>query len=322
MGWIFLAFLGLMVAVGIATKADLDKKETEEREKRREAVEREKWKEEKKRREASQEEEKQKAIRDEQRRKVQEEAEFYRRTAEKERQAREEMQRQEEEQRKIRAKEYNDELSKIPIIDMQLSDETQDLTNWSDFPSEKLSMINPRTGARKSLYTDFTVVDVETTGLDKYSEIIELSAIKYRNLEPVSAFTTLVKPSGVIPDKIIQLTHIDENMVADAPTINQVMPAFIEYVGDDNLLGHNLSFDLKFLYKSGFDCFAKSRRYYDTLKIARSKLADGLLENHKLTTLCDHYDIYRDDAHRSLSDCYATGKIYKKLLECYVLKSD
>lgn len=125
----------------------------------------------------------------------------------------------------------------------------------------------------------------------------------------------------------ISLLGLDDDiqpykMPADAPAINQVMPAFIEYVGDDNLLGHNLSFDLKFLYESGFDCFAKNRRYYDTLKIARSKLDDGLLENYKLTTLCDYYDIYRDDAHRSLSDCYATGKIYKKLLECYVLKSD
>ena len=218
------------------------------------------------------------------------------------------------------AEEFRQELEKIPVVEISVADSAQDLTNCADFPSDSLTTLKPRNGVRKSLYTDFTVIDVETTGLSEYDDIIEISAIKYKNLTPVSAFTSLIKPPGTIPAKITALTHIDDDMVANAPSINQIMPAFIAYIGDDNILAHNISFDLKFLYRAGFDCFTVKRRYYDTLQIARAKLTKEDVENHKLETLCNHYKIYRNDAHRSLSDCFATAKIYEKLLYEYDFK--
>lgn len=286
MGWTLLAIVVFIVVIAIASNLDQSREEKQKR------------------------------------KKAEEDRVFYNRVLEKQKIALQENQRQAEAQHREKSRAFNAELLRIPKVDIVLSDGLQDLTNWDDFPSDQLSIINPRTGARKSLYADFTVVDVETTGLDKYSEIIELSAIKYVNFEPVSCFSTLVKPSGTIPLKITQITHIDASMVSNAPTINQIMPAFIEYIGSDNILGHNLSFDLKFLYKSGFDCFAKKRRYYDTLKIARSHLSKDMIENHKLTTLCDYYNISRDDAHRSLSDCFATGKVYQSLLKWYSFKDE
>lgn len=226
------------------------------------------------------------------------------------------------ERQKARSAEFAEELSQIPLVQISLSEPGQDLKNYEDFPTDKLTILKPRNGVRKALYTDFTVVDVETTGLDIYDDIIEISAIKYIGLVPVSAFTSLIKPPGIIPREITDLTHIDAAMVANAPTIEQIMPAFIDYIGNDNLLAHNLPFDLKFLYRNGFDCFATERRYYDTLQIARSKIDKSSIENYKLPTLCEHYDIYRDNAHRSLSDCFAAGKIYIKLLDTYIFKSE
>lgn len=254
--------------------------------------------------------------------KMSEQANFYAEMRRREEETKRHLEEFYREERQKGAAKFNEELSAIPKVDIERINSEQDLTNYLDFPSDQLKILKPRSGSRKSLYTDFTVVDVETTGLDECDDIIEISAIKYVDLKPVSAFTSLVKPRGIIPSKIVSLTGISSSMVANAPAINQIMPAFIEYIGDDNILAHNLSFDLKFLYRAGFNCFALKRRYYDTLGIARSKLSKEDVENFKLPTLCDHYKIYRNDAHRSLSDCFATAQIYIELLREYDLKNE
>lgn len=175
---------------------------------------------------------------------------------------------------------------------------------------------------------NYTVVDVETTGLKVSCEIIEISAIRVRNFKPVKAYTTLIKPKKEIPFDITDLTGITNDMVANAPNIKQIMPGFIDFVGKDNLLGHNLLFDLKFLYKNGFDFTKNRRRYYDTLDMAKSKVRkmppsgahdDGHWEviDYKLDSLCENFDIYRNSAHRSLSDCLATSKLFYCLLKRY-----
>ena len=94
---------------------------------------------------------------------------------------------------------------------------------------------------------NFIVVDVETTGLSARDEIIELSAIKFRNFSPVEVFTTLIKPKKEIPPEATRVNHITNDMVLSSPTINQITPAFLEFIADtDILVGHNLEFDLKF----------------------------------------------------------------------------
>jgi DNA polymerase III epsilon subunit-like protein len=86
---------------------------------------------------------------------------------------------------------------------------------------------------------------------------------------------------------------------------------------------------LRFLYKNGFDFQDQKRKYYDTLEIAKSKLKRYRDENHdydvydyKLETLCDFYGIKIKDAHRSLSDCYATAKLFINLLDEYELREN
>ena len=222
---------------------------------------------------------------------------------------------------------FENELDSIPKYDIKLSDAQLKKNNVADM--DEITISKPRNGMKLSSLGDFVVIDTETTGLKVTSEIIELSAIKYSNFKPVSAFTTLIKPKKEISPEATAVNNITNDMVADAPTINQILPSFIEFVGNSNLLGQNLKFDLRFLYKNGFDFQGQKRKYYDTLEIAKSKLKRYRDDNHdydvydyKLETLCDFYGIKIKDAHRSLSDCYATAKLFINLLDEYELRED
>lgn len=222
---------------------------------------------------------------------------------------------------------FDEELNAIEKYPISLSNE---IIKGKPVSELDVNMYTIRSDTTLHSCGDYTVVDVETTGLKVSCDIIEISAIRIRNFKPVKAYTTLIKPKKEIPFDITELTGITNEMVADAPNIQQVMPGFIDFVGKDNLLGHNLIFDLKFLYKNGFDFTKNRRRYYDTLKMAKSKLLkipppgapdDGRWQvlDYKLDSVCEYFNIYRSVAHRSLSDCLATSKAFRELLDLYYL---
>ena len=107
--------------------------------------------------------------------------------------------------------------------------------------------------------SDYVVIDLETT--DVYvttCSVIELSAIRVRNNEICETFSTLVNPEEKIPEEVTQLTGITDSMVKDAPTLKECLPAFLEFLGDDVLLGHNIvSFDVNILYDAAEGLFGK-----------------------------------------------------------------
>ncbi len=212
--------------------------------------------------------------------------------------------------------EFDSELSAIPVVPINYNHRFLKTNYVKEMP--KVSFSRPRKNAKYSGYGDFVVIDTETTGVSISNEIIEISAIKYEAFKPVSAFTSLIKPKDEIPLRISEITHITNNMVENSPTIYQVMPAFIEYVGDNDIVGHNLLFDLEFVYKYGFKFQEQKRRCFDTLDMSRNVIKNT--KDHKLTTMCDYYGIIRNDAHRSLSDCFATAKLYINLLDGYSLQ--
>ena len=212
--------------------------------------------------------------------------------------------------------EFDNELSAIPIVPINFNHRFLKTNYVKEMP--KVNFSRPRKNAKYSGYGNFVVIDTETTGIHISNEIIELSAIKYEAFKPVSAFTTLIKPKDDIPPEVSQITNITNDMVKDSPSIFQVMPAFIEYVGENDIVGHNLLFDLEYVYKYGFKFQEQKRRCFDTLDMSRSVIKNT--KDHKLTTMCDYYGIIRNDAHRSLSDCFATAKLYINLLDCYSLQ--
>lgn len=161
--------------------------------------------------------------------------------------------------------------------------------------------------------SDYTVVDIETTGLspDK-CEIIEISALKVREDKVVEEFSSLIKPSKQINPFIVRLTGITDEMVASAPKINTVLPDFMSFVSDDYILGHNVNFDINFIYDNWKKYFKKefNNDFVDTMRLSRIHCD---LPSHKLKSLAKHYNVSIEGHHRALVDCNITHKIYQHI---------
>ncbi len=165
---------------------------------------------------------------------------------------------------------------------------------------------------------DYVCLDLETTGLDpKTDKIIEIGAVRVENGIIVDKFQSFVNPGRLLEEKIISLTGIDDKDLENAPTINQVLPSFLEFSKDSCLLGHSIRFDYSFMKKAVVNMDKQNiyeREGIDTLKIARKYLPD--LESRKLSYLCAYYHI-EQKAHRALEDAIATSELYQKFLQLF-----
>lgn len=163
----------------------------------------------------------------------------------------------------------------------------------------------------------FVVLDLETTGGSPATcEITEIGAIKMRGGEVLGTFQTLVNPGSPIPASIVFLTGITEAMVYPAPRVESVLDAFVRFVGDAVIVGHNVRFDLGFLGaamdRNGYPRF--SNTVIDTCALARRLIRDEV-PNCKLHTLADHFRAAHRPTHRALDDALATADVLHGLLE-------
>lgn len=163
---------------------------------------------------------------------------------------------------------------------------------------------------------DFIVLDLETTGLDSnYDEIIEFAAIKIQNGEISDTFETLIKPNQVISEFITNLTGISNKMVSNAPHLPDVLPQIYDFIGNDIIIGHNVNFDINFLYDD-FDFFLKkplSNNFIDTMRLSRKAFPN--LPHHRLIDIAEHFSISPNGYHRALSDCQTTYDCFVKIKE-------
>lgn len=159
----------------------------------------------------------------------------------------------------------------------------------------------------------YIAFDVETTGLNPMeNEIIEIGALKVRDGKVAERFMEFIKPSDAISPAITSLTGITNEMVADARSRCQVVGEFLEFCGDDILIGHNVNFDYSFMKCSAAaDGLSFEKMGIDTLKIAKKVLKD--LESKSLSSLCSYYKIENKAAHRAYHDALATAKLYQTL---------
>lgn len=164
-----------------------------------------------------------------------------------------------------------------------------------------------RDGKGKSIIDfpdDYVVIDIETTGLSPtYDEIIEISALKYHSNVLIDKFVTLVRPYNLIDEYIINLTGITNEMVSNAPTINECIQNFYNFIGDSTLVGYNVNFDINFLYDNLLECtdIKLNNNFVDVMRIAKKVLPD--LERHTQSAVCEHYKIKQKDMHRAEADC-------------------
>lgn len=160
---------------------------------------------------------------------------------------------------------------------------------------------------------NFTLIDIETTGLSSfYDEIIELSAIKVRENKIINTFSTLVKPENKIDEFITELTGITNDMLKDAPKAKKIIQEYIDFIADDIVIGYNVNFDINFIYDSYYNYRKKEFKndFIDLMRICK-KLCQ--LNNHKLKTVAENYGINTDGHHRGLNDCKITFEIFNSV---------
>ncbi len=182
--------------------------------------------------------------------------------------------------------------------------------------TKKLAKARENKGkAVNALPEDYVALDLETTGLDpEWDSIIEIGMVRVRRGEVVAEYSTLVNPGMPIDDFIAELTGITNDMLAAAPALPEVLPAAREFLGDDIILGHNINFDINFIYDN-CECQGLkpvSNGYIDTMRISRRVLPD--LKHHRLGDIVNALGVDHAQAHRAIGDCHATIGCYKALL--------
>ena len=173
-------------------------------------------------------------------------------------------------------------------------------------------VINP---AGQDFKGEFVVFDLETTGFSALVDrVIEIGAVKIKNNEIVDRFSTFVNPQIPISFRIENLTGINDQMVMNSGTIEQILPDFIEFCKGCVMVAHNAEFDMSFIInnaeKMGIE-FAPT--YIDTVLL--SQFLIPALHNYKLDTLTKHLNVVLDNHHRAVDDAEATAHIFLKLVQ-------
>lgn len=163
---------------------------------------------------------------------------------------------------------------------------------------------------------DFVAIDIETTGLSPvFDNMIELAAVRYRSGEIVEEFSQLVNPGYEIDEFITELTGITNEMLAGQPPLEDVLPAYLQFIGDSILVGHNVNFDVNFLYDACIDLDLPPLRndFIDTMRIARRMYPE--LPNHKLDTVLAALNLQQRNLHRAKGDAALTAEAYLSMIK-------
>lgn len=177
--------------------------------------------------------------------------------------------------------------------------------------------------------SDYVVVDVETTGLDvNFCEIIELGAVKVKNGIVVDTFDSLVQPRKhyydseendeetyyYVDDFITSLTGITNEMLDKAPSQADILPMFRAFLGDSVLVGHNISFDIRFIYSAFMNELGVplTNDYVDTMRVSRRLFPENA--HHRLRDTAASCNVAYKKGHRALEDCKITQACYSYMM--------
>ncbi len=167
----------------------------------------------------------------------------------------------------------------------------------------------------QSIDTEYSVLDLETTGISYLTEkITEIGIIKIKNGEIIDTFETFVNPEKHIPEKVQEITHITDDMVKDSPTIDKILPKMIEFIGDSVVVTHNTDFDVSYL-KYNYEQYGYkfNNTYLDTLRLAKAMYPE--FKRYKLGLIAERLGIEVEVAHRALDDVKTLVQVFNKMIE-------
>lgn len=167
------------------------------------------------------------------------------------------------------------------------------------------------------------VLDTETTGLDYTREkVIEFAAVRLENGKIKAEFQTLINPEQHIRKSSMAIHGISEDMVKDAPTEAEILPAILEFIGDYPIVAHNAIFDYSFLNEASLRVTGKELKNprIDTQQMFKEVFPD--LESHGLEALTRKFNVEFTKHHRAMADTMGLALSYPKLKKLYFEKND
>ncbi len=167
------------------------------------------------------------------------------------------------------------------------------------------------------------VLDTETTGLDYTKErMVEFAAVRLENGKVKDEFQTLINPQQHIRKSSIAIHGITQEMVADAPTEEEIMPKILEFIGDYPIVAHNAIFDYMFLNEASMRVFGKGieNPRIDTQQMFKEVYPE--LESHGLEALTNKFNVELTNHHRAMADTMGLALAYPKLKKLYLQKYD
>ena len=179
-------------------------------------------------------------------------------------------------------------------------------------PDKENSVVNPK---GQSIDTTYCVLDLETTGFSPVTDkITEVGIMKVKNGEVIDQFSCFVNPERPIPQRVVEVTNITDDMVKDAETIEKVFPKILEFLGDSVIVAHNAGFDVGYLkHNAKVLGYEFDYTYIDTLSLAKDLFPNFKI--YKLGKIAEELGIKVEVAHRALDDVDTTVKVFNVMIQ-------
>ena len=202
----------------------------------------------------------------------------------------------------------------LPSHRDQCVDSKEDLF-ISKAEAQKIAISGQKKKSVQAKNKDYTVIDIETTGLSiGEGQIIELAALRVRDEQIVERYSCLLNSCEKIPASISEITGITTGMIqryGKQPAV--ALEEFVGFIGEDLLIGYHVNFDYTFIQQALNACGKDKlhNKQLDVLALTRKKLED--VPNYKLSTICEHFGINISGRHRAMQDCLMVYEVYDKL---------
>lgn len=205
---------------------------------------------------------------------------------------------------------FEELIPSLQTYELTVQPDAEPLPKKLDYEYPNTNNVTSRTPLAK--FNDFYAIDLETTGLSEVkNEIIQIAIIKFHHFQPVEILSSYVKPRRGLKPEAAAVNHITEDMLADAPYIEQIMQSADTFIGERApIVAHNLQFEYKFLAANGSENIVKKRPLYDTLELSKRIWQ---LESYSLENVCRNTFKFTPALHNAESDALTCGLLFREI---------